>query len=82
VIDTVGTKTDRPFAMIDLFGTPFTEKLHVVERYRLRLSTKWSASLVGEQGFGLDKGQQRVSLCDVLDLPTCKAGRRTSAGCS
>ena len=22
--------------MIDLFGTPYTEKLHVVERYRLR----------------------------------------------
>jgi hypothetical protein len=35
VIDTVGNRTDRPFAMIDLFGTPFTEKLHVVERYRL-----------------------------------------------
>jgi hypothetical protein len=35
VIDTIGTKTDRPFAMIDLYGTPYTEKLHVVERYRL-----------------------------------------------
>ncbi len=35
VIDTVGVKTDRPFAMVDLFGTPYTEKLHVVERYRL-----------------------------------------------
>ena len=35
VIDTVGTKPDRPFAMIDLYGTPYTEKLHVVERYRL-----------------------------------------------
>jgi len=35
VIDTVGNKTDRPFAMIDLFGTPFSEALHVVERYRL-----------------------------------------------
>jgi len=35
VIDTVATKTDRPFAMIDLYGTPYTEKLHVVERYRL-----------------------------------------------
>jgi hypothetical protein len=35
VIDTVGQKTDRPFAMIDLYGTPYTEKLHVVERYRL-----------------------------------------------
>src|SRR6266853_1045699 len=36
VIDTVGVKTDRPYAMIDLFGTPFTDKLHIVERYRLR----------------------------------------------
>jgi hypothetical protein len=35
VIDTVGVKTDRPYAMIDLFGTPYTEALHVVERYRL-----------------------------------------------
>jgi hypothetical protein len=36
VIDTVGVKTNRPYAMIDLFGTPYTDKLHVVERYRLR----------------------------------------------
>jgi hypothetical protein len=35
VIDTVGTKTDRPYAMIDLYGTPYTKALHVVERYRL-----------------------------------------------
>ena len=35
VIDTVGIKADRKFAMIDLFGTPFTDKLHVVERYQL-----------------------------------------------
>jgi hypothetical protein len=35
IVDTVGIKADRPFAMIDLFGTPYTEKLHVVERYRL-----------------------------------------------
>ena len=35
VIDTVGTKTDRPFAMIDVYGTPYTGALHVVERYRL-----------------------------------------------
>jgi hypothetical protein len=35
VIDTVGMKADGPFAMIDLFGTPYTEKLHVVERYQL-----------------------------------------------
>ena len=35
VIDTIGTKADRPFAMIDLYGTPYTKALHVVERYRL-----------------------------------------------
>ena len=35
VIDTVGIKADRPFAMVDQFGTPYTTALHVVERYRL-----------------------------------------------
>jgi len=36
VVDTIGVKTDRPYAMQDLFGTPYTDKLHIVERYRLR----------------------------------------------
>jgi hypothetical protein len=35
VIDTVGVKADRPFAMVDMYGTPFSPALHVVERYRL-----------------------------------------------
>jgi hypothetical protein len=35
VIDTVGVRTDRPYAMLDLFGTPYTKALHLVERYRL-----------------------------------------------
>ena len=35
VVDTIGTKTDRPFAMLDLYGTPFTGALHMVERFRL-----------------------------------------------
>jgi hypothetical protein len=34
VIDTVGVKVGR-YAMADRFGTPFTQALHVVERYRL-----------------------------------------------
>jgi hypothetical protein len=34
VIDTVGIKVG-PFAMVDVYGTPYTEALHVVERYRL-----------------------------------------------
>jgi hypothetical protein len=36
VIDTVGIKASHPYGMIDLFGTPYSEKLHVVERHRLR----------------------------------------------
>jgi hypothetical protein len=35
VIDTVGIKSARPFAMVDMYGTPYTDALHVVERYRL-----------------------------------------------
>ena len=34
VVDTIGIKIG-PFAMVDWFGTPHTEALHVVERYRL-----------------------------------------------
>ena len=34
VIDTVGVKADRPIAMVDMYGTPFSPALHVVERYR------------------------------------------------
>jgi hypothetical protein len=34
VIGTVGIKVG-PFAMVDMYGTPHTEALHVVERYRL-----------------------------------------------
>jgi hypothetical protein len=34
VIDTVGVRIG-PFAMLDDYGTPYTEALHVVERYRL-----------------------------------------------
>lgn len=34
VIDTVGIKVG-PFATVDLYGTPYTEALHVIERYRL-----------------------------------------------
>jgi hypothetical protein len=34
VIDTVGIK-NGPFAMVDMYGTPHSPALHVVERYRL-----------------------------------------------
>ena len=35
VVDTVGIRADRPHAMLDLYGTPYTKDLHFVERYRL-----------------------------------------------
>src|SRR5215472_2064015 len=34
VIDTVGVKVG-PFSMLDWYGTPYTEALHLVERYQL-----------------------------------------------
>ncbi len=34
VIDTVGVKRGR-FSMLDMYGTPYSDALHVVERYRL-----------------------------------------------
>jgi hypothetical protein len=35
VIDTIGVRADRPFAMVDMYGTPFSSALHIVERYRM-----------------------------------------------
>ena len=35
MVDTVGVKVNRPFAMVDIFGTPYSKSLHVVERYTL-----------------------------------------------
>jgi hypothetical protein len=34
VVDTVGQKVG-PLSMVDLYGTPFSDRLHVIERYRL-----------------------------------------------
>lgn len=34
VVDTVGMK-HGPYAMLDMYGTPFSDKLHIVERYQL-----------------------------------------------
>jgi hypothetical protein len=34
VIDTIGQKTHK-MSVVDPFGTPHTDKIHVVERYRL-----------------------------------------------
>jgi hypothetical protein len=47
VIDTVGIKVG-PFAMLDMYGTPHTDALHIVERYRLLDSA--SANEAEERG--------------------------------
>ncbi len=35
VVDTVGIEAGRPYTMVDRYGTPHSDALHVVERYRL-----------------------------------------------
>jgi hypothetical protein len=62
VIDTVGVKIG-PFAMVDMYGTPFSQALHVVERYRLLdYEAAKQAEDRGQKGltrFGMDPGFQR-----------------------
>jgi len=45
VIDTIGIKIG-PFAMLDIYGTPHSPALHVVERYRL---IDYEAALQGQE---------------------------------
>src|ERR1700730_2873564 len=55
IIDTVGIKVG-PFAMVDWYGTPHTEALHVVERYRLL------DFLAAKEGFERDAKENQVAL--------------------
>src|SRR5450432_3375885 len=59
VIDTVGIKADRPHAMVDHFGTPYTQALHVVERYRLLDSeaTKEGVARAETENWRLDNAE-------------------------
>jgi hypothetical protein len=54
VIDTVGIKVG-PCSMIDLYGTPYTNALHVVERHRLLdyEATKGALARVANENFRL-----------------------------
>jgi hypothetical protein len=54
VIDTVGMKVG-PYSMVDWYGTPHTEALHVVERYRL---LDYEAA---KEGFERDAKQHNVA---------------------
>ena len=73
IIDTIGIKADPP-STVDPFGTPHTEALHVVERYRLidgniANETQWkygAPRIVRENEGGYGQG--------VIDLDTAKKG--------
>jgi hypothetical protein len=54
VIDTVGIKVGR-YSMVDWYGTPHTEALHVVERYRLL------DPAAAKEGFDRDAKQHNVA---------------------
>jgi hypothetical protein len=62
VIDTVGVKIG-PFAMLDMYGTPHSPALHIVERYRLLdYQAARQAEERGQRGlsrFGRDPGFAR-----------------------
>jgi hypothetical protein len=55
VIDTVGFKVGR-YSMVDWYGTPHTEALHVVERYRLL------DPAAAQEGFDRDAKQHNVAM--------------------
>jgi hypothetical protein len=55
VIDTVGIKLGR-YSMVDWYGTPHTEALHVVERYRLLDPG------AAKEGFDRDAKQHNVAM--------------------
>jgi len=67
VIDTVGVKVGR-YAMVDRFGTPFTQALHVVERYRL---LDYEAAKEAEDR--AEREWPRVGDNITLQIPRCSA---------
>jgi hypothetical protein len=71
VIDSVGVKVG-PFAMVDMYGTPHTEALHVVERYRLLDS---EAANEAE-----DRGEKENFRLQVVDSGLARNPDRSSPG--
>jgi hypothetical protein len=66
-------------AMIDLFGTPFTEKLHVVKRYRLidfEEVRKAGARCKGELASRRDRPESTCSSASPSGLSVCSRRRR------
>ena len=54
IVDTIGQKVG-PLSMVDLYGTPFSPALHVIERYRLIDGTAAnSAARKHESAYGVN----------------------------
>jgi hypothetical protein len=68
VIDTVGIKIG-PFSMIDWFGTPYSQALHVVERYRL---IEYEAGKEAEERGIKEKLALRMSGAGIAAAPDYK----------
>lgn len=71
VIDTVGIKVG-PFAMVDMYGTPHSGALHVVERYRL---LDYQAANEAE-----DRGEKGNFRLQVVDSGLARNPDRNGAG--
>ena len=71
VIDTVGIRVG-PFAMVDMYGTPHTEALHVVERYRL---LDYQAANEAE-----DRGEKGNFRLQIVDSGLARNPDRSGAG--
>jgi hypothetical protein len=61
VVDTTGMKVG-PFSMIDWFGTPFTEALHVIERYRL-LDFEATTTAIERDAKSITRTQTPIMAC-------------------
>jgi hypothetical protein len=74
VIDTVGVKV-TPYSMVDGFGTPHSDALHVVERYRL---IDGKAAAAAQNGNGGTPTQTPTFARGVIDPDTTKPGLEVS----
>jgi hypothetical protein len=73
VIDTVGMKVG-PYSMVDWYGTPRTEALHVVERYRM---LDYEAAKEGSNGTQSSITSPRGCPFRTLPASTCSCNSRS-----
>jgi hypothetical protein len=68
VIDTIGVETG-PLAMIDRYGTPFSDRLHLVERYHLIDAKEAQADIKRHEAVAGRIGGPPGAIPVVLDYP-------------